>query len=156
LDAKASIYHYCNYQERCHKEVRSKLYDLGCKRKEVERLIADLIESNLLNEERYARSIARGKFRMKQWGRNKIIQQLRQNGVSDYCIKKGLSEIDEEEYENTLKKLMMKKAEELKKVKPQFARKQKLVRYLLQKGYEHMWIENVLKKLTEDENWIEP
>ena len=95
-------------------EVRNKLYELGCATPEVENNIATLIESGILNEEKFARSFSRGKFRMKQWGREKIKQQLKLRKISDYCIKKGLSEIDPEEYENTLNKLASKKAEEVR------------------------------------------
>src|SRR5690606_5982087 len=115
MDKRSSIYHYCQYQERCHAEVRNKLYELGCRTPEVEELIAELIEKDLLNEERYARAIARGKFRMKQWGRQKILQQLKLNKISEYCIKKAMTEIDEDEYMQVLQKLAERKWQELKK-----------------------------------------
>ena len=74
---EAAILHYCKYQERCHAEVRNKLYELGLTTPEVEHQLADLIETGVLNEERFARSFARGKFRMLHWGREKIKQQLK-------------------------------------------------------------------------------
>lgn len=135
MDVKKAIYHYCSYQERCHAEVRNKLYELGCTTPEVEENIAMLIEVGILNEERYARAFARGKFRMKQWGRQKIISHLKLNKVSDYCIKKGMAEIDEEEYTATLLKLAEAKWTELKKERSIYTRKSKVFRYLVQKGY---------------------
>src|ERR1700744_1921057 len=108
MDTKAAIYHYCNYQERCHAEVRNKLYELGCTTPEVEENIADLVIANVLNEERYAKSFARGHFRMKQWGKQKIIQHLQRNKISAYCIKKGLLELDADEYDKVLRKLTTK------------------------------------------------
>lgn len=131
-----SIERYCNYQPRSHKEVRNKLYELGCKTVEVNEYISLLIQSGHLNEEQYARAIARGKFRMKQWGRNKIVNALKLQEVSPYCIKKALTEIDEDEYLETLAKLAGKKWEELQGTKNQLAKKQKTYMYLLQKGYE--------------------
>lgn len=116
--------------------MRNKLYELGCTTPEVEEQIIDLIQTGLLNEENYARAIARGKFRMKQWGRRKIVEQLKFQQVSDYCIKKALTEIDEDEYIETLKTLAEKKLKELKSEKNIFTRKQKIYRYLVQKGYE--------------------
>lgn len=136
MSVKDSITRYCHYQPRCHKEVRNKLYELGCTTPEVEEQIIDLIQTGLLNEENYARAIARGKFRMKQWGRRKIVEQLKMQQVSDYCIKKALTEIDEDEYLATLKTLAEKKLKELKSEKNIFTRKQKIYRYLVQKGYE--------------------
>jgi regulatory protein len=147
MSAKESIYHYCNYQPRSHQEARNKLYELGCKTPEVEELISDLIESGLLNEEAYARAIARGKFRMKQWGRIKIIQQLKFQRVSEYCIKKAMTEIDANEYYETLKKLAEKKWVELKSEKQPPIRKNKTYNYLAQKGYESSLITEVLNEI---------
>lgn len=151
MEARAAIRHYCNYQERCHKEVRNKLYELGCKAAEVDQLMTELIEQDLLNEERYARAVARGKFRLKQWGRNKIVQQLKANAVSAYCIKKALTEIDEEEYAATLQKLAERKWEDLRTEKRQPVRTEKLFRYLLQKGYEGERITETFKQILTTE-----
>ena len=89
---------YCDYQERCHQEVRTKLLTLGVYGQNLEEIIAELIQEGCLNEERYARAYTRGKFRIKKWGRIKITHQLKAKHVSDYCIQAGLEEIDEEEY----------------------------------------------------------
>jgi regulatory protein len=117
MDLKTAIYRYCNYQERCHKQVRNKLYDLGATTTEVQQLITDVIEAGLLNEERYARSFARGKFRIKRWGRIKIRQHLKADQVSDYCIKKAMLEIDGDEYTTVLLRLAEKKWNELEREK---------------------------------------
>lgn len=147
MDVKSAIYHYCNYQERCHAEVRNKLYELGCKTPEVEQHIADLIEADLLNEERYARAYARGHFRMKNWGKQKIINQLRFNKISEYCIKKALTEIDPYEYDAVLKKLAEKKWNECRSDRNQFVRRNKVYRYLVQKGYENDLVQNAINDL---------
>ncbi len=132
----AAILHYCKYQERCHSEARNKLYELGFTSGEVERQLSELIENGILNEERFARAFARGKFRMKQWGREKIKQQLKLRKISDYCIKKGLTEIDPEEYANTLNKLAFKKWAEIRGTRSMLEKKAKMYRYLIQKGFE--------------------
>ncbi|MBW7913517.1 MAG: RecX family transcriptional regulator [Taibaiella sp.] len=147
MSVKDSIIRYCQYQPRCHKEVRNKLYELGCTTPEVEEQLIDLVQTGLLNEENYARAIARGKFRMKQWGRRKIAEQLKSQQVSDYCIKKALTEIDEDEYLQTLKSLAEKKLKELKSEKNIFIRKQKMYRYLLQKGYESSLANDVINEI---------
>jgi regulatory protein len=127
---------YCAYQERSHAEVKEKLYSFGLTSSEVETILSQLIEEDYLNEERFAQAFARGKFRMKQWGKVKIKYELKQKKVSEYCIKKGLKEIDEDEYATVLSKLTKAKIKTLKSEKNIHIKKRKLVDYLLQKGYE--------------------
>lgn len=130
------IKYFCAYQERCHKEVKEKLYSLGLWKRDVEELISQLITENYLNEERFAQQFAGGKFRMKHWGRIKIQYELKQKQVSIYCIKKGLQEIKEEEYGKILRKLAEVKWKTLKSEKSIFTKRRKTMDYLLQKGYE--------------------
>jgi regulatory protein len=131
-----AILRYCKYQERCHAEARNKLYELGFTSGEVERQIAELIAAGVLNEERFARAFARGKFRILHWGREKIKQQLKLKKISEYCIRKALTEIDGDDYENTLRKESYKKWQSTKGDRSVASRKSKLYRYLVQKGYE--------------------
>ena len=130
------IRHYCAYQERSHYEVREKLYSMGLWKQEVEMLIAQLVEENYLNEERFARHFAGGKFRMKQWGRVKIRYDLKQKQVSEYCIKQALKEISDEDYSNTLNKVFEQKLRTVRAEKNIFIKKRKILEYLLQKGFE--------------------
>lgn len=142
------IRNYCRYQERSHKEVRNKLYELGCTTPEVEECITELISEDILNEERFARAIARGKFRLKKWGRIKISQQLKYQQVSDYCIRKAMGEIPEEDYRECAKSLAINKLNELGGKGKIYVQKQKVYRYLLQKGYEPYVINDVLNEIT--------
>jgi regulatory protein len=144
--ALQKIRHYCSYQERSHKEVKEKLYSYSLYKKEVEEIISELIESNYLNEERFATQFAGGKFRLKQWGRKKIQYELQQKGVSTYCIKKALKEIDEEEYFKTLLKLTTAKWNNL--AHEQYINRQvKTQAYLLQKGFEPALISQAIQQL---------
>ena len=127
---------YCAYQERCHKEVKEKLYGYGLYKKEVEELLSQLIEDNYLNEERFAIQFAGGRFRIKHWGRVKIKYELKQKGVSEYCIKKALAAIDERDYMKALQKLFDEKLRTLKSEKNIFIKKRKLQDHLMQKGFE--------------------
>lgn len=149
--ALQKIKHFCSYQERCHSEVKSKLYDLGLWKQDVETLISQLIEENYLNEERFSKQFAGGKFRLKKWGRNKIVYELKQKQVSAYCIKKGLKEIDEDDYLLTLKKLAVDKLKLLKSEKNVFVRKRKITDYLLQKGYESDLIRDTIASISAKE-----
>lgn len=146
--AKKKIASYCAYQERCQQEVRSKLYGYGLFRDEVEEIIAWLITENFLNEERFAQSFAGGKFRVKQWGRLKITQALQQKDISSYCLKKGLEEIDEEDYLNTIKELAEKKLRAFRlKVSDPYQVKDKTSRFLITRGFEPDLVWKVLKSM---------
>lgn len=137
---------YCGYQERCHQEVKEKLYSLGLKKIDVERLISLLIEENYLNEERFARLFAGGHFRQKQWGKQKIIYALRQKKLSEYTIKLGLKEIQPIEYEKIAHKLMETKWELLKK-EPYRNREAKTTAFMLQRGFEQPLIQSLYPKI---------
>ena len=139
--------HYCAYQERSHSEVKEKLYALGLFRNQVDITLAALIEDNYLNEERFARQFAGGKFRMKHWGRVKIKYALKQKQVSEYCIKKGLREIDESDYAVTLEKLASDRWESLSSEPNLFIKLRKTKDYLLEKGYEPQLISEQLRIL---------
>lgn len=143
--AISKIKHYCAYQERCHSEVKEKLYSFGLHKKDVEKIIADLISENYLNEERFALQYAGGKFRIKYWGKNKIKQALKQKQVSEYSIKKALKEIDDTDYIKVFEKLTEQKFKALKSEKNIFIKKRKLQDFLLMKGYEWDLIHDVLK-----------
>jgi regulatory protein len=138
--------HYCAYQERSHAEAKEKLYSFGLWKNEVEKIISQLIEEDYLNEERFAAAFARGKFRMKQWGRVKIKYELKQKQVSEYCIKKGLKEIREEEYQKILVKLAEEKLNTLKSEKNIYTKKRKAMDYLLQKGYERDLVLSIINE----------
>lgn len=143
--ALPKIMQFCAYQERCHQEVKEKLFGFGLTVPEVDALLSRLIEEGFLNEQRFAIQFAGGRFRMKQWGRSKIKYTLRQKGVSDYCIKTALLQIDESEYQKTLQDLGNKKWEALNKEKNSFVKRKKLRDYLQAKGYETDLIYDFIK-----------
>ena len=132
--ALRQLQYFCGYRERCHEEVKEKLRHLGIWHADQEKLIAQLIEGDFLNEERYARVYAGGKFRVNRWGKNKIRYALKQNKVSDYCIRKGLAEIDEEEYDRVIERLVKSKMEQLTGLLA--LRKEKTMSYLIGRGFE--------------------
>lgn len=143
------LQHYCAYQERCHSEVKYKCLELGMRGEEVDQAIAELVSENFLNEERFARAFVGGKFRSKQWGRKKILMELKQRQISAYCIKKGMEEIDDDDYEKTLRSVAAKKYESLRGEQV-FKRKYKVVQYLLQKGYEAELAQPVVEEIAKD------
>ena len=145
--ALQKLKHYCAYQERCHSEVKEKLYQLGVWKKEHDEIIASLIEENYLNEERFAVAYAGGHFRIKQWGRIKIKYELKQKQVSEYSIKKALRQIEDEEYGKVLEKLAREKYAALKN-EQYLVRRKKTADYLVSKGYEADLVNTILKIIS--------
>ena len=140
------IKHYCAYQERSHKEVKDKLYAYGLRPVMVNEILGSLIEENYLNEERFAKQFAGGKFRLKQWGKIKIAYELKLKQVSSYNIKVALDGIDDEDYIKTLRKLATTKWQSLK-ADTTFLKQSKTIAYLLQKGYEKSLVSEAVKSI---------
>lgn len=143
-EAIPKIRTYCNYRERCHWEVREKLYSMGLWKREVEQALIQMMDENLLNEERYARSFARGYFRTKQWGKIKIRIALKQRGINDKLIDYAFTEIDPDEYAKTIARLIDKKDAQLRGLSLA-ERRQKIVDHMLRKGYHHGEISDALE-----------
>jgi len=134
-EAQKRIANYCAYQERCHKDVRAKLQDMGLIPMAIDHMITFLIQENYLNEERFAKSFVRGKFNTKKWGKARIIRELRFREISKYNIKSALQEIDDASYTQTLHLLALKRLQHIRETQLQKKRK-KLADYLLYRGWE--------------------
>jgi regulatory protein len=145
--AHAKAENYCAYQERSQQEVRDKLYEWGLHKAAVENIISNLIGSNFLNEERFSKAYAIGKFRQKGWGKVKIKQGLKFKQVPDVLIKKALQTIPGDEYIRMLEKVLAKKNNVLNEKDP-YKRKYKLQQYAMGRGYENDLIADVLKELA--------
>ena len=149
METKEAIIHYCRYQERCHSEVKTKLYELGCTKITEDEYMLMLLQMDLLNEERFARSFARGKFNLLKWGKVKIKQQLKFRKISDYLINKALTEIDSVRYEHIIRQLAERKLHELRNEKALQSKKLKLFRYLIQKGFERDIVSSIVSEFVE-------
>ena len=134
-EVKLHIRFYCSKEDRCQQQVMDKLLHYGVSVGVSEEILLELIQEKYVDEERYARSFCSGKFKIKKWGRLKIIFELKKKKVSEVCIQKGLEEIDETAYLHTLQQLLEKK-KNLTKDTNQFIRKKKMVDYVVRKGYE--------------------
>ena len=111
--------------------------------------MAELVEDNFLNEERFARSYVRGKFRIKRWGRIKIRLELKRRDISAYCIKKGMTEIDDNDYYTTLESIILKKQKTLKP-DTKFKQKGKLAEHAMRRGFESALVWEVVNELIFD------
>ena len=145
-NARQKMEFYCSYQERCHQEVQEKLYSYDLSEKERNQIIVHLIEHNFLNEERFARSFARGKHRIKHWGKIRIVNELKQRQISAPNIKCALTEIPEEEYQDTFDKLAEKHWETIRETNA-LKKKKKFCDYLLRKGWESNLVYGKMKEL---------
>lgn len=126
---------WCAYQERSQNETRVKLQSFSLNSEDVEQIISELISENFLNEERFANAFARGKFRIKLWGRNKIKIELKKHKITDHCINKAIYSFDEEDYKATLLKVLEKKIRLTKYPNPT-KKFYGLLNYCISRGYE--------------------
>lgn len=140
---------YCAYQERCHKEVRQKLKDLGLITEAVDHVIQHLLQHNFLNETRYSQSFARGKFRVKKWGRIRISNELKLREISKYNIQLALKEISNSEYKNTFHEIAEKKCNQLRSEKDVHKKRKKLANYLLYRGWESPMVYDKVMELIQ-------
>jgi regulatory protein len=144
-EALVKIQSYCAYQERSHKEVKNKLFEYGLSASEVDELLSTLIVDGFLNEERFAKAFAGGKFRIKKWGRLKIRQELEMLGLTKRNIATGLKEIDSSDYSKTLKVLIKKKAVQGEETNL-FKKRNLVARFVIGKGYEPEMVWGMVKE----------
>lgn len=149
--ATRSIERYCAYQERCHKEVEEKLRNMGMIQLAIDQIIPHLIHHKFLNETRYAESFARGKFRIKHWGRIRIVRELKMKGLNDRCIKAGLKEINDTDYWQAFDALAVKRLNQLTKESNIYKKRKKLIDYLLYRGWESNMVYDKAKELIPSE-----
>ncbi len=148
-ESLAKIQRYCAYQERSHKEVKTKLFDYGLYASQVDEIVSQLITDGFLNEERFAKAYAGGKFRMKKWGKLKIKNELEFLGLTKNCIQRGLKEIESTDYSKTLKALIKKKSAEVKE-ENLFKKRDKVARFVIGKGYEPEMVWEYLRDTMAD------
>ena len=142
------IKNYCALQDRCQWDVLQKLREWGLQQATKDYILEILITNKFIDEERFATSFCRGKFRMKNWGRRKIISELKRKQISIICINTGLKEIDEKEYNLVLEKLFVQKKSRTKE-KNQFVRKRKIANFLIQKGFENNLVWDKIRELSD-------
>lgn len=147
-EAKRALERYCVYQDRCHKEVRTKLVQMHMIPAAIDLIIGHLIEHNFLNEERFAKAFVRGKFNHKQWGKQRIVRELKLRHISVFNIKIALQEISDEDYIIAFDTLSRKRSEQLSKEKDTFKKRKKIADYLLYRGWEGDLVYEKVKELV--------
>ena len=134
-EAQKKLENYCAYQERCHKEVRNKLRDMRMIPEAIDNIMVHLIQHNYLNEERFAKAYVSGKFRIKKWGKNRLLRELKFREISKYSIDSAMKEIDLDDYYLTLDELVIKRIDQVNE-KNIYKKKKKVADYLLYRGWE--------------------
>ena len=142
------IKNYCALQDRCQWDVLQKLREWELQQATKDHILEILITDKFVDEERFSTSFCRGKFRIKNWGRRKIINELKRKKISIICINIGLKEIDEKEYNLVLEKLFFQK-ESNTKDKNQFIRKTKIANFLIQRGFENNLVWDKIRELSD-------
>jgi len=127
--------------------VEQKLFEMNMIPEACELILLHLMDKDFLNEERFARSFARGKFNIKSWGKNRIILELKKRKISKYNIDTALKEIDEDAYHDKVKFIAVKKYELLSEPDT-FKKRKKLIDFLLRKGFENYLVYDVVKEIT--------
>jgi regulatory protein len=145
-EALVKIYRYCAYQERSHREVRDKLYSYKLYTADVDQILTRLITEGFLNEERFAKAFAGGKFRIKKWGRQKIQHELERHGLTPKCISIGMKEIEAGDYSKALHEVLGKKIKTITETNP-FSARDKLARFAIAKGYEPEMVWSMVREL---------
>lgn len=148
-EAIQKLEHFCAYQERCHAEVTSKLYDLKMTTEEMDQIIVHLIQENFLNETRFACSFARGKHRIKHWGKIRITNELKFRQISNANIILALKEISAQEYQNTFDELSERCWDSISE-KNTLKKRKKFCDYLLRRGYESNLVYDKLKDFEQN------
>ncbi len=146
-EIKRKLERYCVYQDRCHKEIEKKLNEYHLIPEAKAEILLHLMEHDFLNEERFCKSYARGKFRIKKWGKIRITRELKMRNISSYNIKIALKEIPNDEYLDTLTNLATKKNNSITETNL-YKRKKKLIDFLMYKGYESNLIYELINKLV--------
>ena len=139
---------YCSVQDRCQWDVIKKMNDWGLGKKTQNHLLEILITENYINEERFSQSFCRGKFKIKNWGKRKISNELKQKNISSICIDKGMEEIKEDDYFKVLDKLFIQKRDQVTDTN-HFIRKKKIANFLIQRGFEPSLVWEKMKDLED-------
>ncbi|MCF6298109.1 MAG: RecX family transcriptional regulator [Flavobacteriaceae bacterium] len=146
-EAKKRLERYCIYQDRCHKEIEQKLYEMRMIPEACEVIILHLLEHDFLNEERFSKSFTRGKFRIKSWGKQRIIRELKKRDISKYNIDLALKEISDDDYFEKLNEIAIKRLDGITESNS-YKKNQKLVNFLLYKGFESYLVYEKVKEIS--------
>lgn len=125
----------CARAEYTAKDIWQKAVRQGLPPEAAQRIVDHLTDEGFLNEERYVRAFIHDKFQFNHWGRRKILASLKQKGISGASVDEQLSQIDEKEYLQTLKTLLLARNRQIQE--PDDSKRfQKLLTFAANRGFE--------------------
>ena len=145
--SKFLIRDYCAKSDRCQYQVLEKLKTYGVSYEVSQEILIELIQENFVNDQRFADSFCSGKFKIKKWGKKKIVFELKKLKISSVCIDSALKTIDFDQYTETANNLLIKKSLLLKD-KNIFVKKKKMADYMIRKGYESEFVWDCIRQLN--------
>ncbi len=148
INAIERLKKYCVLQDKCKWDASQKMQTWKLNKKTQQNILELLIKEKYIDEERYAKSFCRGKFKIKKWGKLKIISALKRKYISVENINIGIKEINKNEYLETLENLYQKKKKSTRIINTHIKNK-RIAEFLINKGYESNLVWNKIKKLSE-------
>ncbi len=139
----------CSGSEHCTAQIEEKLRQWEVDEADAARIIDYLVKEKYIDNARFSRAFVSDKFRYNHWGRLKIRQALRFLHIPDPDIREALEAIDEDEYAETLRKIIVQKARSLRDEDP-YVRRAKLVRHAASRGFETDIVLSLLSDFPED------
>ncbi|KOH46862.1 regulatory protein RecX [Sunxiuqinia dokdonensis] len=125
----------CSRAEKCSTDILTKLAQWEVDEMDAGVVLEQLIAEKYVDDERFARSFVKDKFRFNKWGKIKIAYQLRAKRIDSNTIETAMNEIDDEAYRETLIELIAEKNKSVKGSNS-YDRKAKLIRFAQARGFE--------------------
>jgi len=139
---------YCAIQERCSNDIVTKMKSWQITNKNQNKILEILIQEDFINDKRYSKSFCRGKFRIKKWGKIKIVNELKRKNINPTTIISSLNEISDMDYSKELDTQFNKKKQSITTLN-YYEKKKKIANYLIGKGYESNLVWEKLRELKE-------
>lgn len=142
----------CSSSEHCIADISEKLRRWGVGREDADDIIAFLVSGKYIDERRYALAYANDKLRFSHWGKVKIRTMLQSQHISSADITFALDSLDPDECSGCLRDAFGTKLRSLGlegKVLS-YEEKGKIIRFLLQRGFEMDGIMRLIDSLPSE------
>ena len=150
--AKQKAYRLLSLRPHAEKELEKKLREKGFPAVVVKETLEKLHDLKYLNDESFAKGLARNQAVNKLWGNKKIAAGLREKGLAaewiDSSIKKAREEVSEEA---AIEILIKKKAAKRKSAAFDVKEKQKIFQALMGRGFPPGLILDKLRKMKKED-----
>jgi len=147
-EIRQKLVKFCLYRDRCHSEVEEKMKEFFMIPEVKDEILLFLINEKYLNEERFTRSYIRGKFYINHWGKEKIKLNLRSKKIPEKLILNCINEIHEDDYIKQIRLFIEKLSLKFQELN-QYQKKNKILKFLISKGYEYDLINKEIEYFPE-------